>query len=42
VASLAELPVDLACLIATIRFRTLRFAEHKTLSNHDVKRFLEE
>jgi hypothetical protein len=42
VASLAELPVDLARLIATIRFRTLRFAEHKTLSNHDIERFLEE
>lgn len=34
--------MDLARLIATIRFRTLRFAEHKTLSNHDIERFLEE
>ena len=39
--SLAELPLQLARLIARIHFRTLRFAEHKTLSNGDVERFLE-
>jgi hypothetical protein len=41
-ASLAELPVEIALLIARIRFRTVRFAEHTTLSNAEIERFLEE
>ena len=40
-ASLAKLPAEIARLIARIRFRTLRFAEHTTLSNAEVERFLE-
>lgn len=42
VSSLAALPVELARLIARIRFRALRFAEHTTLSNSAIERFLEE
>jgi hypothetical protein len=38
--TVGELPAELTPLIARIRFRTLRFADHNVLSNADVERHL--